>query len=167
PNRVVGYLAAGTALGALFLALGRRASHGARAGRVGLVVLGGLWALVVGVFGTVIALLWALTNHDVTYGNENLLQVNPLPLALVALLPLAVARGRAWRPTEAVAWMVAGASAAGLLLQALPGLDQVNGEIIALAFPAHLGLARAPRLARRGTEAPRDAEAPQSTPVEV
>ena len=167
PNRVVGYLAAGAALGTLFLALGRRAARGARVGRVGLVVLGGLWALVVGVFGTVIALLWALTNHDVTYGNENLLQVNPLPLALVVLLPLAVARGRAWRATEAVTWAVAGLSAAGLLLQAIPGLDQVNGEIIALAFPAHLGLAGALSMVRRGAEAPRDALTPRSTPVEV
>lgn len=166
PDRVPGYLVAGALLGALFLALGRLAARGSRTGRVGLVAVGGVWAFVVGTLGTVIALLWAFTNHDVTYGNENVLQVNPIPLALVVLLPLAVSKGRAWRAAEAVAWVVAGASAAGLLLQALPGLDQVNGEIIALALPAHLGLAGALRIARRAT-APEDAAAPRTAPVRV
>ncbi len=167
PDRIPGYLAAGALLGTLFLALGRFAARGARTGRVGLVALGGVWAFVVGTLGTVIALLWAFTRHDVTYANENLLQVNPIPLALVVLLPMAVVKGRAWRAAEAVAWVVAGASAAGLLLQALPGLDQVNGEIIALALPAHLGLAGALRIARRRTAAPEDAAAPRAAPARV
>ncbi|HEX6940955.1 MAG TPA: DUF4105 domain-containing protein [Longimicrobiales bacterium] len=147
PDRWPGYLAAGTALGALFLALGGLAARGRRAGRYGLVAAGGAWVLAAGVLGTVIAALWALTNHYVTYGNENLLQINPLPLALAGLLPLAVLRGRAVRAAAWLAWSVAALSAAGLLLQLLPAFDQVNGEIIALALPAHFGLAGALRLA--------------------
>ncbi len=98
-----------------------------------------------------IALLWAFTDHYVTYGNENLLQLSPLPLALAALLPLTVLRRRAVRVTGWLAWGVAAASVAGLLLQALPGFDQVNGEILALAVPAHVGLAGGLWLAVRGT----------------
>ena len=37
--------------------------------------------------------------------------------------------------------LVAVSSLAGLLLQALPGFDQQNGEVLALAVPANLGLA--------------------------
>ncbi len=167
PDRVPGYLAVGVLLGALLLALGRLAARGARVGRIGLVAVGGVWALVVGVLGTVITLLWAFTNHDVTYGNENLLQVNPLPLALVVLIPLAMLRGRAVRAASTVAWTLAGASAAGLLLQALPGLDQVNGEIIALALPVHFGLAGALWLVRSRAAAPEAAAADRAAPVEV
>ena len=75
------------------------------------------------------------------YHNENLLQFNPLPLLLLALVPLAVVGGRARRPARAVALGVAALSALGFALQALPGLDQPNGEIIALALPAHAALA--------------------------
>jgi hypothetical protein len=32
-------------------------------------------------------------------------------------------------------------SLAGLVLQVLPGLDQVNGPVIALALPIHVGFA--------------------------
>jgi hypothetical protein len=39
-----------------------------------------------------------------------------------------------------IAALLVGLSVAGLLLKALPGFSQVNGEIIALALPIHLGL---------------------------
>ena len=39
------------------------------------------------------------------------------------------------------ALVVAVLSGLGLVLQALPGLDQVNGPVIALALPAQVGIA--------------------------
>jgi hypothetical protein len=42
-----------------------------------------------------------------------------------------------------VALMVAGLSLLGLVLKLLPGFDQVNAPIIALALPAQLGIAAA------------------------
>jgi len=56
---------------------------------------------------------------------------------------------------------VAAAAVVGLVLQAIPGLDQVNGEIIALWLPAHLGLAGALRWAT-ATE-PAATRSPRST----
>lgn len=150
PERVLGYLAAGIGLGALFLALGWLAAADRGAGRLGLVLAGSTWSLLTGLIGTVIALLWAATNHTVTYGNENVLQVHPLSLALSVLIPLAVLGGRGVRPALGLAWATAGAAVVGFLIQALPGFDQVNGDIIALTLPSHLGLAVALGLCLRG-----------------
>ena len=40
-----------------------------------------------------------------------------------------------------MALAVLGLSLLGLALQALPGFDQVNGEVIALALPVHAAVA--------------------------
>jgi hypothetical protein len=40
-----------------------------------------------------------------------------------------------------VAKVAGGLAIAGLLAQVLPGFDQVNGEVIAVLLPAHVGLA--------------------------
>jgi hypothetical protein len=44
-----------------------------------------------------------------------------------------------------LAWAIGGLSFLGLALQLLPWFQQVNGPAIALALPAHLGLAFAVR----------------------
>ena len=49
---------------------------------------------------------------------------------------------------------VAGLSLLGFALQALPWLEQVNQEIIAVALPANLGLAGALWLLRRRAAVP-------------
>jgi hypothetical protein len=82
-----------------------------------------------------------LTDHVFWGWNENVAQVNPLSLLVgVGLLAL-VARPAPPRWTRALARVVALVSVLGLLLQALPGLDQVNGEILAAAVPPNLALA--------------------------
>jgi len=40
-----------------------------------------------------------------------------------------------------VAKLVVGVAIAGFFLQVLPGFDQVNGEVLAVLLPAHVGLA--------------------------
>jgi hypothetical protein len=152
PARVPGYLAVGLGLGFGLWWLGRRARASSRARRV-FAWLGGGWALVVGVAGGLLAGLWAFTDHAVAYRNENLFQANLLLLPLAVLVP-AAARGAAWarRPTVALAVLVAAGSLAGLALKALPAFCQHNGEILALAVPANLGLALGVAALARGVK---------------
>ena len=85
--------------------------------------------------------LWALTAHQATYRNENLLQANLLVLPLAFLVPR-LAAGSRWavRPALVLASVVAALSLLGAVLQVLPGLDQVNAEPIAMLLPANAGL---------------------------
>ena len=132
------YLAVGVLVGGLLALAGRR-RHASRGARTGFVLLGMLWALVAGIAGLALAYLWLFTAHVTSYANENLLHFFPLSLALVALIPLAVHRPASLAAARRIAATVAVLSVLGLLLKLLPG-NQVNGEIIALALPVHLGL---------------------------
>jgi hypothetical protein len=135
PAWLPGYLAVGLALGASFVL-------GAAAGRTMFAWVGGAWALAAGTAGLILAFLWAFTDHAAAYRNENLFQASLFLVPLVVVLPALVQR-KAWahRPALMFGALVAISSVAGLLVQALPGFDQQNGEILALAVPANLGLA--------------------------
>ena len=140
PRWLPGYVVLGTALGALAAALGAAARRRARWSRLGFGILGVLWGTVGGLGGVILAGLWAFTDHTMAYRNENLLQLNPLLLALAVLVPLGLAGvERAGRWARPLALALAGLSLAGFVLQVLPGLDQVNGAIIGLLLPIHLG----------------------------
>lgn len=132
------YLAAGLLVGALLAFTGRRRAAGG-APRSVFVLLAMLWALVAGLAGVALAYLWLFTAHVTSYANENLLHLFPLSLALVALIPLAVRRTGSLAAARRIALSVAILSLFGLALKLVPG-SQVNGEIIALALPIHLGL---------------------------
>lgn len=132
------YVALGLAVAAGTIGLARAGTTSSAARRGFMVVTGG-WTLLVGVFGLVLAGLWALTDHTAAYQNENLLQLNPLQLALFPLLLRSTASSRRW--SVPVAGFLAALSLAGLLLKLLPGFYQVNGEVIGLALPIHLGVA--------------------------
>lgn len=143
PSWLAWYIAIGAVVGGLAALLGRAAGDtGRRWARAGLALSCVLWGLVGGLGGVVLTVLWALTDHVMAYRNENLFQLNPLLLGLAVLVPLGLAGvSRAVRWARRVALALAGLSLAGLLLQALPGVDQVNGPIIALLLPIHLGVA--------------------------
>jgi hypothetical protein len=147
PRWLPWYLLIGVVLGGTAAAFGRRAPRSGPA-RLGLAVLAGGWGLAAGLVGVVLAGLWGLTDHVMAYRNENLFQVNPLALALVVLVPLAL-RGQpgAARLARGVASALAGLALTGFALQVLPGVDQVNGAILALALPVHLGVVIALRSA--------------------
>jgi hypothetical protein len=132
------YLGVGFTIGTGTVLLGRAARSSSRA-RTAFLATGITWTLLVGVFGLVLAGLWGLTDHTAAYYNENLLQANPLALVLVWSLPRSTRRGsrRAWM----VSAVIAAISLLGFVLKAFPAFYQVNGEIIALALPIHLGLA--------------------------
>jgi len=102
----------------------------------------GSWTAFAGVVGAGLAMLWLFTDHATSYGNENLFFLTPLALPLPGLILLDAFRPRpAGRLAIRVAAAVAISSLAGLVLQILPGLDQVNGEVIATALPPNLALA--------------------------
>ena len=117
--------------------------RGARTG--GPLTLAIIWSTVAGLAGTVLAGLWFFTDHLYSYRNENLLQLNPVSLLVsAALLGLVWKRRRSDAPPSrfaiTTARIVAGLSLVGFILQLLPSLDQVNGRVIALALPLHLGV---------------------------
>ncbi len=151
------YLGVGVVVGSVILALGALARR-SRLARVGLIAVGGGWVLLVGLVGLILAGLWGFTDHAAAYDNENLLQANLLALGLLWLVPKAARRSATGRPALLLAAIVLGLSLLGLVLKVLPAVYQVNGEIIALALPIHLGvvggLARLTRQATRVNSEP-------------
>ncbi|HEX3233261.1 MAG TPA: DUF4105 domain-containing protein [Gemmatimonadales bacterium] len=145
PDWLPAYLLVGSTIGGLAWVLSRGARRNVVA-RAGFLFVVAGWALLVGLAGLVLAGLWGLTDHVMAYRNENLLQMSPLALLLLPFLFGAV-RGTSGRGRSAfaVAAMVAGVSGLGLAAKLLPGFHQVNGSVIALALPAHLGVVAALR----------------------
>jgi hypothetical protein len=132
------YIAIGVAVAAATVALAW-AGTTRPAPRRGFLALSAGWTLLGGIFGLVLAGLWAFTDHAAAYQNENLLQVNPLQLALLPLLVRSTSsstRRRVW-----ISGFLAALSVGGLVLKLIPGFYQVNGEVIGLALPIHLGVA--------------------------
>lgn len=113
---------------------------------LGLLTLATAWSVVAGVAGVLLAGLWAFTDHLYSYKNENVLQLNPLSLIVAVLLLRLMWKRRRFpdtapsRFTIGSTLLVAGLSALGFVLQVFPAFDQVNGDVIALALPLHLGL---------------------------
>jgi Domain of unknown function (DUF4105) len=143
PTWRLGYLALGVLIGGLAMGLAGGAPRTA-VGRWGFLLITWGWCLVSGLGGTVLIGLWALTDHMAAYHNENVLQANVLSLGLIWFIGR-MARGSrsAARPAMVLAGVITLVSLLGWLLKALPQFYQVNGDIIALALPAHLGIAGA------------------------
>jgi hypothetical protein len=98
------------------------------------------WSLLCGVLGVILLLAWTATLHHFWAWNENLLQLSPLSLALVVLVPVALLSGRHQRLARMTAVAVLAIASFGLLMSLLPG-GQENRAIVALFFPMHLALA--------------------------
>jgi len=101
----------------------------------------GLWALVVGLLGVVLTLLWSVTNHVIAHGNENLLLFNPLWLVLAVLLPMFVWSRKAVRPARLVCTAVVTMSVMALVSHMVGLSAQANLPIIALTLPPALAMA--------------------------
>jgi hypothetical protein len=156
PRWTVWFAVVGLLLGASVATLSRLVRR-VRGARFGVAALSALWSLLAGFGGVLLLLLWTLTDHAIAFRNENLLQLNPLGLVLLLLLP-PLAYGARWAARPAV-WTAAALAALSLLgvgLGLLPGWIQSNAEMVALALPAHLGmLAAALHLRRTLPAAPR------------
>ncbi len=138
PDRTLLYLGIGIALAAGLLVLGMRSGLAASIAFVAVAVL---WCLVAGLFGSLLAGLWAFTTHSAAYRNHNLFHLNLVHIALAVLLPLAWRSQKLGRAAAILGAAIAALSLLGLALEAVPSLYQVNGGIIALALPVNLALA--------------------------
>ena len=140
PRWLFAFLAAGLVVGVLLSWLAFRAINH-RGFRIFYSIGVGLWCFLIGVGGLVLASLWLFTDHDTSYRNENLFFFDPIAIFLVVLGPLLIYRIRwAVRPGRLVAAFVAGFSLLGLILQVVPGIDQINGQVIAFTLPPNLAL---------------------------
>ena len=149
PRRWPWFLASGMALGA---ALGLAAFRVVRAGTQGTRVTVGSRLLVAlplaaltmltGLLGWLFLFFWILTDHEVAYHNENLLQVGPWTLAFVPIAIGLIANKRwATKSLCVLVYATAGISLLGLVLKVLPWFDQVNLPMIAAFLPLWAGLA--------------------------
>ena len=140
PFWVPAYLALGLLIGALCWRWGARGVVSPRA-RGALAAAGGIWSLLAGAAGLIMAGLWLFTDHTAAYRNENLFVFNPLSLLLAVLVPLSVlGRGRQVRLTRQLAAVIVALGVAAILFKLVPGTRQVNAMLIALALPAHAGV---------------------------
>jgi hypothetical protein len=155
PNRVLPLLLIGVFGGALFGWLGHRLlshRHDGQAKaplgrRLALAIPLGAWTTLTGFLGLLFVFFWTMTDHEVAYHNENLLQTSPLTAAFpVIAVGLMLGRGWATRAFRWLALVTAGLSVLGLLLKVLPWFNQVNGESMALLVPIWVGLAAGPVL---------------------
>lgn len=152
PNRVAWFglvgLLWGGAIAALSARLIRRSNDAKNpaprfhaGARWGVLILAGGWIMLSALAGWLLVYIWTLTDHAAARPNENVLQLSPLLLPLLVLLPQAL-WGRAWSARWALAFAAAAlaGSILGLLWKILPMMEQANGNLIALSLPAHAGL---------------------------
>jgi hypothetical protein len=139
PRLVWRLLFVGVVLAAM-LAVIRIMAMSRRGAAWGFALVAMVWSLLCGVIGVILVLAWTATRHVFWAWNENLLQLSPLSLALVVLVPLALLRGRAQRAARVVAAVVLLLSLFGALFALIPG-GQENRAIVAMFLPVHLVLA--------------------------
>lgn len=97
---------------------------------------------VLGVPGTVLLIMWIVTNHTVTHRNENLFLANPFTL-LALPWGIAYARGKvnAEKKLSRLWWGLLGLALFGLFLKLFALFNQDNARIVALILPVLGGLA--------------------------
>jgi hypothetical protein len=151
PDRRREFLLLGLGFSALLLLL--RHLRATAASRIAFGVLAGAYTLVCGIAGLILAALWVFTQHWSGWHNENLLLLNPLCLLLLPQWVRLARRDQVpSRSALRLAAIVAGVSAAALLLRLIPGCYQDNLAWIALLLPPHAALL----LSLRPPFAPRD-----------
>jgi hypothetical protein len=143
PRWLLMYLLGGVVIGALaFGSSGTIRKNSA--GKWVFLLVTWTWSLAGGIAGLVLTGLWTFTDHMAAYENENVLQVDLLSLVLIWLVARAVFGSSASiRPALRFATLIVGLSLLGLILKLFPQFYQVNGDVIALALPAHAGIAAA------------------------
>ncbi len=140
PNYLPLFVGIGIAYAGLLVALVRSAEGNSRAALLAAAALSTLWSLIAGIAGLALILAWFFTSHYFMGRNENLMQFDPLSIALVVLAPLAIYAGKGqWRAMKLAGW-IAGISLIGFVAQGIPFFSQRNGEIIALALPINLAV---------------------------
>jgi hypothetical protein len=122
----------------------RRASRLARAS---FGILHAVLGSVFGLYGTLGFLMWTLTEHAVTFRNENQLLANPITLLLLPLgIAIAMGSNRALRSARYLFYTLAAMSLSLLGLKLLPSFDQDTLLTMTLLLPLNLAGALAHRL---------------------
>ncbi|MFL5544536.1 MAG: DUF4105 domain-containing protein [Gemmatimonadaceae bacterium] len=140
PNYFPLFVGIGLFYALLIVILVRTAEHGSGVSLFAATSLATLWSLIAGFCGVALVIAWLFTKHHFMGRNENLMQLNPLSIALVVLIPLAVYGRRAISRTIKIAGFISVVCLLAFVLQGLPFLDQNNGEIIALGLPINLAV---------------------------
>jgi hypothetical protein len=137
PKYLAGFLVAGIVVGAAMVGCVVAMKRWRRLGFIGFVIIAIAWSLMAGLAGGISKWGILFTDHTAARYNENLMQLAPISLALVVFAPLA----RRWKRTAFyLAVGAAGMSGVGFVLKVTPWFWQTNGNIVALALPAHVGL---------------------------
>lgn len=142
PNWIPYELMVGLLLAGIAFALGHWGRTGKKGPRVLLGLSTAIIGLVLGVLGSALGFLMSFTDHDVTFGNENIFQANPVSLALLPLgVMLMWGAKRAPKWNRAVWSVLAAGSLLGVLIKVLPSADQANGNILSILVPLNVGFA--------------------------
>jgi Domain of unknown function (DUF4105) len=131
-----GWLVLGLGSGLVLYLLGKARGRAAQLGQaLGLAAFGAL----AGLLGSALLILWLLTDHDVTYWNQNVLLVPVWALAM-PILAVDLARRRPRRPRLMmnVVGVSVGSSLLALLLLLSP-LRQSTGPAVSFFLPIWLG----------------------------
>jgi len=99
-----------------------------------------IWSLAIGLLGTLLVLLWAVTDHVFAHSNENVLLFNPLWLGLAVLLPIYLWSGRAEIATRRLASVIVVLALTAAGLHVLGISRQENVPLIGLVLPPALGV---------------------------
>jgi len=141
PTRWPWLLLAGVLVAALFVALGRGAAAGGRVASVVAALLVSIWSLAAGLLGTVITLLWTVTDHVFAHANENILLFNPLWFVLAVFAIPALWTRRKSAPFRRWAFGLAALASVALIAHIVRLSAQDNLAIICLALPPALAIA--------------------------
>lgn len=141
PNLVPPLLIAGLVLGIAFLAAAWLRDQ-YDIDRWWFAAVGAAYALLAGVAGALMLVLWFATAHRAAFANENLWLFNPAAWLLIPGLWRLRRRGAtAARFTLVVALLLAASTLAGLALKATPWGPQRNLPWILFALPTWIGVA--------------------------
>jgi len=152
PDTTVRNLIIGVAIAAALFLSAFWARGGGRLPRTTFATLATTWAALNGILGVILIVGWTATRHVFMVRNENVLQFDPLALALAVVLPLAISRGKSVNAARTLSTIVAVVAVVGLAMQLLPWFNQTNGAVMALTLPAHLTVAWAVRVLTGATE---------------
>ncbi len=134
----------GLAVGAIPVGLALWSRSSKRAARVLLGLYSAGLGLTLGLAGLVLFVMWMITDHTVTWRNENLFLANPLTFCSLPLgVALALGSKRAPRLLARIWVVLAASGAVGVAVKVIPFFNQDNWRLIALILPISLGTAAA------------------------
>ena len=132
-----GWLALGVSFGLVLYVLGR--AHG-RVARICQALTVALFGILTGLLGSALLVLWLLTDHDVTYWNQNVL-LCPIWALVLPVLAFDFARQVPRRARLMMSLVAASAGSALLaLLLLLSPLRQSTGPAVSFFLPIWLGV---------------------------